>query len=165
MKQATRFSVQPGWKVLIADLGVNPALVLKLSGLPADLFARKDASLSPADYFRLWHGLEQAAGTDMLPLKIGQHLSVEAFDPPIFASLCSANLNTALQRLSQFKQLVGPLTLTVEITVHQTNVTLDCAGNDEPIPRSLAAAELVLLTQLARFGTRKYRRRGIIGSS
>ena len=156
MKQATRFSVQPGWKVLIADLGVNPALVLKLSGLPADLFARKDASLSPADYFRLWHGLEQAAGTDLLSLKIGQHLSVEAFDPPLFASFCSANLNTALQRLSQFKQLVGPLTLTVEITVHQTCVTLDCYSNVEPIPRSLAATELVFLTQLARLGTRKH---------
>lgn len=155
MKQATRFNVQPGWKVLITDLGINPALVLKLAELPADLFARKDTSLSSADYFRLWHGLEQAAGTDMLPLKIGQHLSVEAFDPPIFASLCSANLNTAFQRLSQFKQLVGPLTLTVEITIHQTHVTLDYAGNSELIPRSLAAAELILLTQLARLGTRK----------
>jgi AraC-like DNA-binding protein len=113
VKQATRFSVQPGWKVLITDLGVNPALVLKLAGLPADLFARKDASL------------------------------------------CSADLNTALGRLSQFKKLVGPLTLRVEITVYQTCVTLDCSGNDEPIPRSLAAAELVLLTQLARLATRK----------
>ena len=155
MKQATRFSVQPGWKVLITDLGVNPVLVLRLAGLPADLFARKDASLSPEDYFRLWHGLEQAAGTGMLPLQIGQHLSVEAFDPAIFASLCSANLNTALGRLSQFKQLVGPLTLRVEITVYQTRVTLNCSSNDEPIPRSLAAAELVLLTQLARLATRK----------
>ena len=155
MKQATRFSVQPGWKVLMTDLGINPALVLRLAGLPADLFARKDASLSPADYFRLWHGLEQAAGTDMLPLKVGQVLSVEAFDPPIFASLCSANLNTALGRLAQFKQLVGPLTLLVEIMVHHTSVTLDCYGNSEPIPRSLAAAELVFLTQLARVGTRK----------
>ena len=156
MKQATRFSVQPGWKVLITDLGINPALVLKLAGLPADLLARKDASLSPADYFRMWHGLERAAGTDVLPLKIGQHLSVEAFDPSIFASLCSANLNTALQRLAQFKQLIGPLTLTVEITAYQTGVTLDCYGNDEPIPRSLGAAELVFLTQLARLGTRRH---------
>jgi len=156
MKQATRFSVQPGWKVLITDLGINPALVLKLAGLPADLLARKDASLSPADYFRMWHGLERAAGTDVLPLKIGQHLSVEAFDPSIFASLCSANLNTALQRLAQFKRLVGPLALLVEIMTHQTRVTLDCYGNDEPIPRSLGAAEVVLLTQLARVGTRKH---------
>lgn len=155
MKQTTRFSVQPGWKVLITDLGVNPALVLKFAGLPADLFARKDARMTSAEYFSLWHGLEQAAGADVLPLQIGQHLSVEAFDPPIFASFCSANLNTAFQRLAQFKPLVGPLTLMVDITVHQTCVTLDCYGNDEPIPRSLAVAELVLLTQLARLGTRK----------
>jgi AraC-like DNA-binding protein len=124
-------------------------------GLPADLFVRKDASLSPADYFRLWHGLEQAAGTDALPLKIGQHISVEAFSPLVFASLCSANLNTALQRFSQFKQLNGPLTLLVEITAHQTCATLDCYGNDEPIPRSVGMVELVCLTQLARWGTRK----------
>lgn len=156
MKQATRFNVQLGWKILITDLGVNPALVLRLAGLPADLFARKDASLSPADYFRLWHGLEQAAGTDMWPLKMGQAISVEAFDPPIFASLCSSNLNAALQRLAQFKMLIGPLTLVVEITAHQTCATLDCYGNAEPIPRGLGVAELVFLTQLARLGTRKH---------
>ncbi len=155
MKQATRFCVQPGWKVLMIDLGVNPALVLRLAGLPADLFARKDVRMTPAEYFRLWYGLEQVAGTDVLPLKIGQHISVEAFDPPIFASLCSANLNIALQRLAQFKQLMSPMTLLVEITAHQTSVTLDCYGNDKPIPSSLGAAELAFLTQLARLGTRK----------
>ena len=143
MKHATRFSLQPGWKVLLSDLGVNPALVLRLAGLPADLFARKDAKIPPADYFRLWHGLEQAAGTDEWPLKMAQVLSMETFDPPIFASLCSANLNTALQRISQFKKLIGPLTLQVETMSQQTSVTLDCYGNNEPIPRSLGAAELV----------------------
>jgi AraC-like DNA-binding protein len=157
VKQATRFSVQAGWNVFITDLGVNPAHVLRLARLPADLFARKDAKMTPAEYFRLWHGLEQAVGTDLLPLEIGQHLSVEAFDPPIFASLCSPNLNTALQRLAQFKLLVGPLTLLVEISAQQTSVTLDCYGNDAPIPRSLAAAELVFLTLLARLGTRTRR--------
>ena len=155
MKQATRFSVLRGWKLLLSDMGLHLADVLTLAGLPADLLARKDASLSPTEYFRLWRGIEQAAGTDVLPLKIGQVLSVEAFDPPIFASLCSANLNTALQRLSQFKRLIGPLILVVEITPQQTSVTLDCYGNDEPIPRSLGAAELVFLTQLARLGTRQ----------
>lgn len=155
MKQATRFSLQRGWKLLIRDLGLNPADVLRLAGLPADLFARKDATLSAAEYFRLWQGLEQAAGTDVLPLKIGQVLSVEAFDPPIFASFCSANLNAALHRLSQFKRLVGPLTLTVDSNERQTCVTLDCYGNDAPVPRSLGAAELVFLTQLARLATRK----------
>ncbi len=155
MKQATRFSVQHGWKLLIGDLGLNPTEVLRLAELPADLFARKDASLSPAEYFRLWHGLE-LAGTDKLPLHMGQSISVEAFDPSCFASLCSANLNTALQRMSQFKKLSGPLLILVEIMTHQTCVTLDCYGNAEPMPRSLGLATVVFLTHLARLGTRKH---------
>jgi hypothetical protein len=154
VKPATRFSVQPGWKLLFGDLGLNPTEVLRLAGLPADLFTRKDASLSPAEYFRLWHGLE-LAGTDELPLHLGQSISVEAFEPSCFASLCSANLHTALQRMSQFKKLSGPLLILVEITAHQTSVTLDCYGNTEPMPCGLALAEMVFLTHLARLGTRK----------
>ncbi len=156
MKRASSFSVQQGWKVFITDLGLNPAHVLRLAGLPGDLFARKDARISPAEYFRLWYGMEQAAGRDALPLKIGQRLSTESFDPPIFASLCSANLNTAFQRLAQFKRLIGPMTLLVDIDAHSTCVTLDYYGNAEAIPHSLGAAELVFLTQLARLGTRRH---------
>jgi Arabinose-binding domain of AraC transcription regulator, N-term len=131
---------------MLSDMGLNPADVLTLAGLPNDLFARKDASLTPAEYFRLWHGLEQAAGTDELPLKIARAISVEAFDPPIFAGLCSPNLNTALQRLGKFKRLVGPLTLALEIGSRQTIVTLDYYGNEGTIPASLGAAELVFYT-------------------
>lgn len=155
MKQATRFTLQRGWKLLIRDLGFNPADVLRLAELPADLFARTEVTLSAAEYFRLWQGLEQVAGTELLPLQIGQVLSVESFDPPIFASFCSANLNAALQRLSHFKRLVGPLTLAVEINERQSCATLGCYTNAGPIPRCLGAVELVFLTQLARLATRK----------
>lgn len=155
MKNASRFTVQRGWKITITDMGINPAHVLALAGLPADLFTRNDASLSPKEYFNLWHGLEKAAGAEELPLKIGRTISVEAFDPPIFASLCSPNLNTALQRLAQYKPLIGPLTMKVDIDRQQTIATLDCYGHSGQIPRSLGATELVFLTQLARLATRE----------
>ena len=155
MKQATRFSVQMSWKLLILDMGYNLADVLTLARLPGDLFARKEASLSPSEYFNLWRGLEQAAGADELPLKLGQVLSVEAFDPALFACLCSPDLNTALQRLAQYKRLVGPLMMDVDITPQRTLVTLSCYGNTEPIPRSLSTSELVFFTQLARLATRQ----------
>ncbi|MCK5311819.1 MAG: AraC family transcriptional regulator ligand-binding domain-containing protein [Desulfobacteraceae bacterium] len=143
MKKANHFIVQRGWKILIADMGLNPAHVLALAGLPADLFSRSEAKLSPIDYFNLWLGLEQAAGTEELPLMIGQAISAETFDPPIFASLCSPNLNTALKRLAKFKQLIGPMTMDVDIKQHQTCVTLECYGYTDQIPRSLGASELV----------------------
>lgn len=155
MKQATRFSVQMGWKLLILDMGYNPADVLTFARLPGDLFSRADATLSPAEYFNLWHGLERVSGADELPLKLGQAISVEAFDPALFACLCSPDLNTALQRLAHYKRLVGPLMMDVQTTAQQTQVTLSCYGHTGPIPHSLGTAELVFFTQLARLATRE----------
>lgn len=154
MKHAQRFQVQPGWKLLIADMGINPGDVLRLAGLPGDLFTRRDASLTPKEFFALWSGLEQVAGAEELPLQLGQAISVEAFDPPIFASLCSPDLNTALQRLSTYKRLIGPMKLHVSIDAKVTSATLECLGADLPIPGSFAASEAVFLTKLARLGTR-----------
>ena len=156
MKQATRFALQMGWKLLILDMGYAPADVLSLARLPGDLFARPGgASLSSAQYFDLWRGLEQAAGDDELALKLAQAMSVEAFDPAMFACLCSPDLNTALQWLAHYKRLMCPLHMVVDVRADRTLVTLSCYGSDEPIPRSLGVSELVFFTQLARLGTRE----------
>ena len=155
MKQATRFAVQMSWKLLILDMGYQPADVLSLARLPGDLFARPGASLSPAQYFDLWRGLEQAAGSDELALQLAQVMSVEAFDPALFACLCSPDLNTALQRLAHYKRLIGPWHMAVDCRSDQTLVTLSCYGHTEPIPRSLGVSELVFFTQLARLATRE----------
>lgn len=155
MKQATRFAVQMSWKLLILDMGYAPAEVLSLARLPGDLFARPGASLSPEQYFDLWRGLEQAAGRDELALKLAQVMSVEAFDPALFACLCSPDLNTALQRLAQYKRLIGPLNMAVDMRSGSTRITLSCYGHTTPIPRSLGLSELVFFTQLARLGTRE----------
>jgi AraC-like DNA-binding protein len=82
-------------------------------------------------------------------------MSVEAFDPAMFACLCSPDLNTALQRLAHYKRLMCPLHMVVDIQADRTLVTLSCYGSDEPIPRSLGVSELVFFTQLARLGTRE----------
>ncbi len=155
MRYTDRFAVSKTWKVIMRDMGINPAEVLHLAGLPADLFARPEATLSPEDYFKLWEGLEQAAGDGELPLMIGAAMSAEAFDPSIFATLCSPDLNTALQRLSQFKQLLGPLLLTVDIGTDKTLATLDWHGHIDYMPHSMGLSELVIFTELVRLATRE----------
>lgn len=155
MKQATHFTIQKGWKVLLTDMGINPAEVLALAGLPGDLYARQGAKVTPAEYFALWKAVEELAGEDELPIKFGQAITSEAFDPPIFASLCSANLNEAILRLALFKRLIGPMDLTVEALKNHTSVTIECYGHDGKLPTSIGALELVFFTSLARLGTRK----------
>jgi hypothetical protein len=88
-------------------------------------------------------------------LKLGQALSVETFDPPIFASLCNPNLNTVLKRLAEYNRLIGPIHMSVKIGKRQTCVTLECDGYNGKIPRSLGAMELVFFNLLARLATCK----------
>ncbi len=155
MKKASHFQVQPGWKLLVLDMGMNPDEVLRLAGLPGDLFVREGATVTPLQYFDLFRALEACAGGESLPLRLGRAISVESFHPAIFACLCSPDLNVALQRLARHKALVGPMTLTVAELGDATRVGIGCYGHTETIPRSLGLSELVFLTQLARIATRQ----------
>jgi AraC-like DNA-binding protein len=155
MIQATKFVVDPRWRILLKDIGAGESEVLKRAQLPRDLFSQKNASLNPEEYFRLWKGLEKSLNDPSFPLRIGQMISTESFSPPIFASLCSPNLNVAMERLSRYKQLIGPMTLQVEQKVQSTTISLDCLFTDNPLPDSLAATELVFLVRLVRMATRE----------
>ena len=154
MKQASRFAVNKGWKILLADMGINVNDVLRLANLPEDLFLRQDASISVSEYCQLWRGMEQLAGVEQLPLMIGQAISAEVFDPPIFASFCSPNLITAFDRLQHYKRLIGPMYLALENTEDFFGATIECYGREEELPLSLSLSELVFFTQLARLATR-----------
>ena len=66
-----------------------------------DLFARDSAPLSTEEFFRLWQGIEEEVGDPRLPLRIGSVISVESFNPMVFAAFCSKDLNTALPRIAR----------------------------------------------------------------
>jgi hypothetical protein len=69
-------------------------------------------------------------------------ISVEVFDPPIFAALCSPNLIVAAERIAQYKQLIGPLRLNVTQGPAGTTLTLAWPVLHDP-PQVLAISELV----------------------
>ncbi len=153
MKHAKRFVVSPNWKMLLQNMAIDPTTALIHANLPPDLFSRHEFTLSPKEYFQLLHGIEKAAGNRDVPLLLAESLSLEAFDVPIFASICSPNLNLATQRLSQYKPLIGPMTLDVNITNKETRLVIRCYGHDVNIPHTLGLIELVFFTQLSRLAT------------
>ncbi|MCV3264818.1 AraC family transcriptional regulator [Vibrio harveyi] len=155
IKRASQFSVPQSWKVLLNDMDIDPQLVLAYAKLPVDLFNREKATLSPDEYFQLWVGVEQASGEREMPLLLAEHMSVEGFDAPIFAAICSPNLNTALKRIQQYKPLIGPMVMTLNVTDKETKLSISCYGKRQALPKSLALTEVVFFTQLARLATRK----------
>ncbi len=141
------------WPVLLKKLGIRAANVLRRAGLPDDLFARASARLEPTAYFRFWEALETEAGDGAFVLRLFGALRSESFSPPLFAALCSPNLLTALQRLSQYKALVAPIRL--DIVEGRDVITANVTSRDATPrpPRTLVAAELLFLVCLARMGT------------
>ncbi|MGH8429681.1 MAG: AraC family transcriptional regulator ligand-binding domain-containing protein, partial [Solimonas sp.] len=120
----SKFIVDLGWRVLLKDVGLDVQDVLRHTSLPLDLFSRESPTLTTTEYFRLWEAIEHLQNDPILPLRLGQSISVEAFSPPIFACFCSANLNAALARLAQYKPLCGPLRLNVTPDDRHTVVAL-----------------------------------------
>lgn len=155
MTLSSKFAVDSGWQVFLKDLGFTPQDLLRLAGLPLDLFSQSTPTLTPAEYFRFWRGLEKLLSNDpAFPLQIAQAISTEAFNPPLFACICSENLNLALTRLAEYKPLIGPLRLNVKQTEYQTTIAVEELPGELPLPPSLVAVELIFFVQMSRLGTR-----------
>jgi AraC-like DNA-binding protein len=148
------YTVNPGWRIVLLDAGLNPTNILRRAGLPDDLFGRKKESLSPEKYFGLWRAIEAEAGDPTVSLRLGSSVTMESFDPPIFAAMCSPDLNTALERLARHKRLCAPMAMHVEIRHTVTSVELEWLDDSLEPPTSLVAAELVFFVHLPRMATR-----------
>ena len=148
------YPLQAFWLLILRELDILPANLLARAGLPADLLARSSASVTALEYARLWEALDDEAGDQDLALEIGRMGAAEAFSPPIVAALTSPDLNTAAQRLSRFKKILGPFRLDVDIDSNRTMLTLRSIGMD--LPALLGLSEVVFFVEFVRRATRAH---------
>ena len=55
----------------------------------------------------------EASGEIPFAIRFNDSLRTEVFSPPVFAAMCSPNLTVAITRLSTYKSLIAPMTITV----------------------------------------------------
>ncbi|USD63399.1 AraC family transcriptional regulator ligand-binding domain-containing protein [Vibrio sp. SCSIO 43140] len=156
MRRANKFVIPPNWKLLFSDLGLNIEEVLAYAGLPKGLFSQEKIQLSPSQYFQLWRGVDLAAHGKEMPLEFAKVMSLEFFDVPIYAAICTPNLNAAAKRLQEYKPLIGPMLLDIKSTTDFTDLEISCYGYEEPLPLCLNLSELIFFTQLTRLATRQH---------
>ncbi len=150
-----KYALDPASRVLLADIGVNVANVMRRAGLPADLLARGQVWLSEEQFFTFWRAIEDESGDENLPLQLAESFTADAFAPSIFAALVSADLNTAARRLQKYKPLIGPMRLEVAIDTASTSIELVWPAGPSG-PRTLVLSELLFWVALARAGTRQH---------
>jgi AraC-like DNA-binding protein len=152
---ADRFILDASILALLRDLGIPAGRVLRRAVLPAGLFRGGPVALTPDEYFRFWDAFDAESEDPNLAVTIGGAISVEMFSPPLFAALCSPNLEVAARRIATYKPLIGPMR--VDVTQDRDGVTVSYrwpAGMTPP--QLLATTELVFWVALARIATRHH---------
>jgi AraC-like DNA-binding protein len=150
-----RFILDPGIRALLRDLRIPAGRLLRRAQLPAGLFQAGTAVLTPEEYFRFWDALDAEAADPGLAVAIGQAISAEMFSPPLFAALCSPDLETAARRIATYKPLIGPMLTDITMDGAGLTVTYRWPAGMTP-PPLLATAELVFWVALARIATRHH---------
>jgi len=147
------YALDMAWPLLMKQLGIRAADVLRRAELPADLLARTSGRLSTPAYFRFWEALAALARDELWVLRLAEAIRAESFSPPLFAALCSPNLLTALRRLAVYKKLVAPMRLDVEEAREKVSLSLVWIDDTQKPPPALVVAELLFFVSLARLGT------------
>ncbi len=149
------FPLDPGWRLVIQDLGIAPADVLRRAGLADDLLLQSDVRVSTPEYFRFWRALEGLIDHPAFPIRLVEAVTTETFIPAFFASICSRDLLTAARRLSTYKRLFAPMRLHVVDDPQTLELRFEWLDQTVRPPPSLMAAELAFLVHLTRTGTRE----------
>lgn len=156
MSKPLGYPLEAGWRPLLTDLGVRPAALFRRAALPENLLSRLPTTLTADEWFRLWTALEIEVGTPTFPLDLIQAASTESLSPPVFAALCSPDLLTAAQRLRDYKRLIAPMRLDVDLNTDGLDLSFHWLEPPCAVPGSLVTFEFAFVTMLARVGTREH---------
>lgn len=152
-KRTETVHVGKAWRIILNDLGFDERSVLRQAGLALNTFQGEGTFISISQAYSLYKVVDELSDDPTLSLKTGSIVSVELFDPALFAALCSLDMNMAATRLGQFKRLVGAFSLDVDIQPDVTAIRYRCKHRPD-VPRILGLSELIFLVAFARRATR-----------
>lgn len=149
-----KFRLEPFWRVILNAFELSAESLARRAGLPANLFASDPVLVDVDGWVALWNALDAAIDAPDLPLRIGQLLTLDMFDPAHFAAFCSEHLHQAATRLQLYKRLLGPCRLELD---DSHGLGMSCNVLSAPLPpRLYGAGELVLWVALVRHATQHH---------
>ncbi len=156
MAKPNGYPFDANWRLMLADLDVQPARVFRRAQMSEDLLSRDSPQLTRQQWFAFWTAIEEETGAQVFPLHVVERVTTEVMSPPLFAAMCSPNLEIASQRLGTYKRLVCPMALDVVSDAETLTLTFRWLDEAEAPPASLMAFEIAFVTRLARISTRHH---------
>lgn len=156
MSLAQRYPFNPGWKLLISDMGCDYKAAMRKANIEPDDYNSSNQDIDGYTFYALWRAVEQDVGINTFSIKIAESVTFESLSPALLGCLFSCNMEQAFLRIQRYKPLIGPIQLGIEPTPEGVRYTVIPHGQQSEIPKSLGVTEIALLIQLARVATRKH---------
>jgi len=149
----SRFRVATMLARKLEELGVSPADVLRVAGLPSGLFDQEKILVTTEELFALYRGLGEASRDPAIGLKLGAEQRVERYDAISIAAVSARSFRDALQRLARYKQLTCPEALQVTERGDECRVQFRWLLAEEVEPPVLVDLCFARVVGIARRGT------------
>lgn len=148
------FPFDKNYASLLKSQGISVEELLRRAKLPFDLFQRENPCVTSAEYYRFMKAIEDVVSDKTMPILLATAETIETISPPIFAAYCSANARESINRIAQYKALVGTVVFTV--TEDEKELTVCIKGEEDcELPEIIVGIEMVLLTNLIRKATKE----------
>ncbi|MBO9417917.1 helix-turn-helix domain-containing protein [Labrenzia sp. R4_2] len=149
-----KFPVDPGVRVVLAELDLDLSEVLLKAQLPPMALQRTPAGLTGPEILQFWQGIVASRDPIDVALATATVAASTSFSPLLFACTCSPTYEIAVERLRTHKALLGPFLLRLDYTRDTLTVTPEAAPELEYLPDSLATAEVAFQKALIDHSTR-----------
>lgn len=137
----------------MSSLGIDLNDLLQKSHVGKVIW-KENIELNDGEYWRIMNELDNEVSDENI-IKFSNIKKMNSFMPSFFAALSARNVDEAIQRLAEYKTLVGPVKL--DLTTNKTTTMIRIIGNsiDFEVPRFTVMTEQLMLVSLLRVGTAK----------
>src|SRR5690349_10972563 len=105
---ADRFRVLSVMGRQLEQMGISTNAVLRLAGLPSELFQQTRIWLTTDEMRALYDALAEVTGDQAIGLRLGSEERPENYSPIAIAALFTRTLREALNRIARYKRLTSP---------------------------------------------------------
>jgi AraC-like DNA-binding protein len=155
MSLLSTFRIPDAMQGALHSIGVDPATLLRKSGLPLTLWTIGKGIVTTEQLFALWRALQELTDDPAIGLKLPARVPVEQHHPMSIAAQHARTFRDALQRLARYKILCCSEEMLVIESKEECRVGFNWVLSREFAPPLLIDAAFASTVELGRRGTRQ----------
>ena len=134
--------------------GLDVDAILRRANLPRSRFSVPKPQGTTAEFFALWHAVEEQSGADAsLGLRIGVQALPDETNVVSLAAMHSETLGEGLRKLARYKRLVCPEKISIDVEGGEARLRFEWLLADGAPPTLLTDIIFAGITNLAQRGT------------